>query len=289
MICPNCGSERTKKAGFSFKLNGTRQRFKCHECQKDFYEGDVKEEFPAVLLFDIETLPIKAYTWGVWEQNIRTEQIIEDWTVLAWSAKWLDDPRMIADCLTPKEAVARDDKRICQSLWRLLDDSDVVIAQNGRKFDLPKMNTRFWKHKLYPPSSYKVIDTLESARKVFGMTFNSLDYLGEYLGFGKKLKTEFSLWRKCDEGDKDSLERMSEYNQRDVELLESVYLSMRPYIPGHPKFTIYEKVIGKCPVCFGEYKTIGVYTAAQRQYLEHRCLSCHAVFHDTKAVTTPHA
>lgn len=39
MICPLCGSERTNKKGFSFTLNGTKQRYHCKECNKDFYEG----------------------------------------------------------------------------------------------------------------------------------------------------------------------------------------------------------------------------------------------------------
>ena len=284
MICPNCGSERTKKAGFSFKLNGTRQRFKCHECQKDFYEGDVKEEFPACLVMDIETLPIKAYTWGPWQQDIHKEQIIADWSVLCWSAKWLDDPRMITDCLTQKEALARDDRRICQSMWKLLDDSDVVIAQNGRRFDLPKLNTRFWKWKLGQPSSYKIIDTLDAAKRTFGMTYNSLDYLGEYLGAGRKLKTDFQLWIDCDHGNKDALARMSEYNQQDVILLEEVYLKMRGWIPNHPKFTTYAKIIGVCPVCMNDdIKNIGLYTANVKQYQEFRCGKCGSIWHNTRA------
>jgi hypothetical protein len=190
---------------------------------------------------------------------------------------------MITDCLTPSEAVKRNDKRICQSLWKLFDDADIVIAQNGRKFDIPKMNTRWWKHKLTPPSSYKIIDTLDAARRAFGMTYNSLDYLGTYLGIGSKKKTEFQLWTDCDKGDKQSLDYMQEYNENDVTLLENVYLNMRGWIPNHPKFTTYEKVKDVCPVCFGDIKNIGLYTANVRQYKEFRCQQCGAVFHNTKA------
>jgi hypothetical protein len=168
-------------------------------------------------------------------------------------------------------------------MWKLFDDADIIIAQNGKKFDIPKMNTRFWKYGMPRPSSYKIIDTLDAARRAFGMTYNSLDYLGEYLGAGRKLKTEFDLWIKCDNGDKESLEKMQEYNENDVILLEEVYLKMRGWMPNHPKFTAYEKVEGVCPVCFdSNIKNIGLYTAVVKQYQEFRCSHCGSVWHNTK-------
>ena len=250
----------------------------------DMKNGDTENEFPAVLFLDIETLPIIAYTWGTWGVDITNDKIIKDWCVLSFAAKWLDDDRIITDILTPHEIPPRNDKRLCQHVWRLLDDADIVIAQNGRRFDLPKLNGRMWKHGMGPPASYKIVDTMDAAKRTFGLTYNSLDFLGEYLGAGRKLKTEFKLWADCDRVDKDALERMSEYNQQDVFLLEAVYNKMRPWIPAHPRMTVYDKVVGVCPVCFGEYKTIGLYTAAKKQYPEHRCLKCQAVWHDTKPV-----
>lgn len=283
MRCPYCSSLDTHKKGFAFNLNNKRQRYKCNNCKHKFMEAE-EETPPAILFFDIETLPIVAYTWGTWGVDISNDKIIKDWCCLAFSAKWLDDNRIIADILTPKEVANRDDERLCKHVWKLLDDADIVVAQNGRRFDIPKMNGRFWKHGLGPPASYKIIDTMESAKKTFGLTYNSLDFLGEYLGAGRKLKIDFSLWEQCDQGHKDALKLMSEYNQQDVILLENVYNKMRPWIQNHPRLTLYDKVVGKCPVCLGgDYKKIGLYTAAQKQYAEYRCNSCGSVWHDTKA------
>jgi len=36
---------------------------------------------PKILLFDIETAPILAYTWDIWDQNIALNQIKQDWFV----------------------------------------------------------------------------------------------------------------------------------------------------------------------------------------------------------------
>lgn len=285
MNCPHCKSAHISHRG----TRHGKQRYQCQKCFR-YFKGEllykeVKENFPAVLVMDIETLPMIVYAWDtrIWDVSINKEQVIQDWTVLCWSAKWLDDDRMISACLTPDEAKNRNDKRICEIMWKLFDDADVIIAHNGKKFDIPKMNTRWWKHELQQPSSYKIIDTLEAARKVFSVTWNSLDYLGEYLGLGRKLKTEFGLWRECDQGDKNALARMQEYNQVDVTLLEDVYLKMRGWIPGHPKFTVYEKVFGVCPVCFSpNIKNIGFYQAPVQKYKEFRCDDCHAIYHNTK-------
>jgi hypothetical protein len=261
------------------------QKYYCHGHQGYFLDRDEPENyFPAVLLLDIETLPMVGYFWDVHEIEIRPEQIIKDWCILSWSAKWLTDNKIMSNILTPEEVSSRDDKRLMEGFWKLLDEAQIVIGQNCKKFDLKKLNSRFFFNGMYPPSSYKVIDTLLAARTIFGETFNNLDTLAKKMGFSGKIKTDFSLWTECDNSNPKSLDKMRKYNEHDVELLEAVYLKMRPWIPNHPNFTIYEKVIGRCPMCFGNYENIGAYTAAKKQYDEFRCTQCHAVFHSTKPI-----
>ena len=43
-----------------------------------------------ILSLDIETAPAKVYCWGLWDQNIGINQIVEDGYVLCWCAKWID-------------------------------------------------------------------------------------------------------------------------------------------------------------------------------------------------------
>ena len=63
----------------------------------------------------------------------------------------------------------------------------------------------------------------------------------------RKLDTNFDLWKKCMEGDEESLEYMLTYNKGDVTKLEDVYFKLRPYIRKHPNLGIY---IGEdVPVC----------------------------------------
>jgi hypothetical protein len=238
---------------------------------------------PKVLILDIETLPIVGYSWGVWNQNIYPNQIIKDWCILSFSAKWLGDDRIISDVLTSKEAVSRIDKRLCNGLWKLLNDADVVVAHNGNRFDIKKINARFWKNDLHKTSSYKVIDTLISARQAFGLTYNKLDFIAKFIGADEKLATEFELWSACDNGDKNSLLEMKTYNEQDILTLEEIYLNMREWIPNHPDLGAYQNLSNVCPVCLdNNFKEIGLYTAKSLRYPEFRCDNCDSVWHSTK-------
>lgn len=252
-------------------------------------EGELDDIMPNILVMDIETLPIVRYAWER-EDYMNAKQMIRDWQVLCWAAKWLGDDRIMSDCLTPGEIpvdlrMDRKDKRICLSLLNLFEKSDIVIVQNGKRFDIPSMNSRWWKHGRGRPSSYKIIDTLDTARRVFRQTFNSLNELGKYLGVGNKLKTDMELWIGCDNRDEDSLRRMREYNEQDVFLLERVYEKMRGWIPNHPNLGIYNNLRSSqnCPVCLDvNVENIGFYYASARYYKEYRCGSCRAVWHSTK-------
>jgi hypothetical protein len=135
-----------------------------------------KKKGPKVLLLDIETSPIISYVWALFDQNIALNQIKTDWHLLSWAAKWLDsDKVMYMDQRNVKNI--ENDKKLLQHIWKLLDEADVVIWQNGDKFDGKKLNARFIMNGMKPPSSYKTIDTLKLAKKYFGFTVINLNIL----------------------------------------------------------------------------------------------------------------
>jgi hypothetical protein len=47
-----------------------------------------------ILVLDIETAPMKAAIWGMWQQNINVKMMEEAGYILCWSAKWLGDPHI---------------------------------------------------------------------------------------------------------------------------------------------------------------------------------------------------
>lgn len=237
-----------------------------------------KKRLPKILIFDIETAPLKAYVWSRWKQNIYLDQTISEWFMLTWSAKWLYNPEVMSNRLTGKEALAEDDSRIIKDLWELINEADMVVAHNGDRFDIPKMNARFLLNGLPPTTSYKSIDTKKVACKQFGFSSNKLDALARYFHFDTKLDTDFDLWSKCMDGNEEALEYMEKYNQYDVELLEEVYLKLRPWIKSHPNVGLYlEADVPVCANCGNEHLLQeGYYYTNVGRFETYRC-TCGAI------------
>ncbi len=243
-----------------------------------------------VLIFDIETshIEINAKVWSIWQQNLNPSHITKDWFILSWSAKWLFEDEVISAYCKPKEVKNGDDSRIVQSLWNLLDECDICIAHNLNKFDRKVAQTRFLKNNLPLPSPYQTIDTLLHARKQFKITSNRLDYLGEYLGLGRKIETEKGLWDLVEDGDKEAMKKMVEYCEQDVKLLESTYLTMRPFIQPHPNLGLFikEKFDMTCPSCGGNHLSpIGEYATTVNTYDAYRCDDCSSLTRARRANT----
>lgn len=190
---------------------------------------------PRILLIDIETSPIIAYVWGLFDQNIALNQIKTDWHVLSWSAKWHGTPEneiIYFDQRNVKKI--QDDKQILKKMWKLLDEADIVVGQNSKRFDVKKLNARFILHGMKPPSSYRQIDTLALSKKYFGFTSNKLEYTSKNLctKYTKLKHTEFSgfeLWKECLAGNKKAWEEMEKYNKQDVLALEELYNKLRSW------------------------------------------------------------
>lgn len=90
-----------------------------------------------VLILDIETAPMVVYTWGMWDQNVGQNQVVSDWFIISWAAKWLFDPITEGHVLTPDEALRHDDKRLMVELWDMMNDADVIIGHNCVEVSTP--------------------------------------------------------------------------------------------------------------------------------------------------------
>ena len=232
-----------------------------------------------ILIFDIETAPLKAYVWRRWNQNIYLDQTISEWYMICWSAKWLGSKEVFSECLTPNEIKIESDDRIVKKLWTLIDQADIVIAHNGKRFDVPKINSRFIMAGLPPTSSYIQIDTKEVAAKQFGFSSNKLDALAGYFNIEHKDDTSFELWVNCMNGDQASLDYMEKYNRKDVTILEQVYLKLRPWIKNHPNIGLYQEDCNMvCPTCGSKHieEDGNFYYTSANKYKIMRCNDCGA-------------
>lgn len=273
MICPKCGSKM-----WAAGLRYYRRRWQCSACNN----WETGEYVGAKILhLDIETAPIEMLSWGMWNQNHHIDQIVHDWHILCWAAKWHHKSEVIASAL-PGHKNYKDDKRddsaVCGAMWNLLDDADIVVAHNGDKFDIKKINARFLLHGFPPPSPYKQIDTLKMARRKFAITSNKLDYLGRYLGIGRKVKHEgFDLWIKCMAGDMAAWAKMIRYNKQDVRLLEKVYKILAPWETNLPNGATYvddETRMCTVPGCGGKCGLNGYRNLNFGRYQKYVCTKC---------------
>ena len=174
------------------------------------------------------------------------------------------------------KANPEDDYEIIKSLWKLLDEADIVIGHNGDAFDIKKANARFIFHGMEPPSPFKTVDTLNIARKA-KFTSNKLDSLGEHLGLGRKVDTGgFSLWEGCMNGEVKAFNKMLKYNKQDVILLEKVYNKLRPWTPRHPNLAVFKtKDERVCSHCGSTHlQSRGYYKTNTNEYRRYSCNDC---------------
>jgi DNA polymerase elongation subunit (family B) len=185
---------------------------------------------PKIILWDIETTPIKAYTWDLYPKYLSHDKIDEDWSIICAAWKELGSKKTKAVSIQN----VGDDYEVVKTLRDVLKDADIIIHHNGDRFDLKKLNTRLIFHNLPPLPKIHTIDTLKEARKVFAFTSNRLDYLAKFLVGEGKIHTDMTLWLDILKGSKKALKYMVEYNKVDVVRLEQVYEKLKPFMKNHP-------------------------------------------------------
>lgn len=238
-------------------------------------------ERPRILTLDIETAPIESYHWGLWDENIGLEQIQVEWSILSFSAKWLGNKRVIyMDTSGRGVNKVRNDDYLLVALWKLLDEADIVVAQNGQSFDIKKINARMLMADMRPYSPIKVIDTKLVAQKHFNFTSNKLAWLSDHLTATvkseHKLFPGFKLWTECLKDNPKAWAEMKKYNCIDTIATEELYLKLRPWIEGHPNVAVYRDMqLVSCPKCgSAKVQKRGTSVTQTGQYHRYQCQDC---------------
>jgi hypothetical protein len=238
---------------------------------------------PRIAYVDIETAPILATIWKLYEAN--SVWVERDTFLLSFAVLWNDGKKVKTHAL-PDYARYKENKYsdidLVRDLWSILNEADIVVAHNGDSFDIKKINARLAVHGFSPPAPFKTIDTLKIARKHFKFDSNKLDNLGRYLGCGRKIpNTGADLWRRCVDGDPKAWALMRRYNAQDVLLLERVYQKLKPWATSHPDLRLYGERLSiiTCPTCnYWKLQRRGIAVARSHQYQRFQCQSCGAWF-----------
>lgn len=227
-----------------------------------------------ILCWDTETSPNTVYTWGLWNQNIGLNQIIETSRLLCVCAKWVDS----GEVFDIPEWNFSNRKAFLTVVWRVLDEADAVVSYNGKGFDTKVLLREFVMHDLPPPSPYHEIDLYQVVKKNFKFASNKLDHVSSELGLGSKIKHEgFEMWIKVMNGDLEARKKMLEYCAQDTALLEPLYKKLLPWIKNHPNTALYENNLSDptCPNCGGtDLVSRGYAYTRTMKYKRVRCNTC---------------
>lgn len=197
---------------------------------------------PKILVYDIETAPMLAHIWSMWQDGVGLNQIQDDWFIMSFAAKWLGEDEVFYYDQSQTRNVEDDYLLLCK-LWDLLNEADIVIGHNVKRYDTKKVNARFILNGLPKPATYRQIDTLDIAKQQFGFSSNKLEYLSEKLcGSSKSKHEEFpghTLWNECLKGNPRAWEVMREYNVQDVIATEELYNILSSWDSRLPNFDVY--------------------------------------------------
>lgn len=221
-----------------------------------------------ILLLDIETAPHVAYVWGLYPDGISPDQLKEAGYILCWSAKWLDE--------NPVRAYSMQAEGMLKEIHKLLDEADVVVTYNGKRFDIPTLNGAFISAGMKPPSGYKQVDLYQTVKRNFRFPSNKLDYVVKHFKLGAKKKHRgMPMWIDCMRGDLDAMAEMLEYNMEDVRITEALYKKLLPWITNHPNQGLYADNPDACPNCGGIHLTRRGYAyTAMGKFHRYRCKDC---------------
>lgn len=233
----------------------------------------------SVLVLDIETSLMTAYVFNTGEQYVGYSDIKDDWYIMAWGAKWAGDPD---SKIIYKASYTGDDSKILKPLWDLLNEADIVLTQNGTKFDARKINARFMLNGFPPPKPYVHFDTFRLTKKVASFTSHSLEYLSSKF-CTKHKKTSHAkypgkkLWVECSAGNHDAQDEMKRYNIKDVLSTEELYLKIKAWAPeSMPKvFDVTDNSL-ECSSCgyVGKMRVGKPRVSKSFSYVQHSCPEC---------------
>lgn len=198
---------------------------------------------PKILFYDIETRPMVAEVWGLYDQNIGLNQVRQFGGVLCFAAKWYGKAPVYFHSEWGDGLDA-----MLEAMHKLWSEADAVCGYNNDRFDNKKMRWQFIKNGMEPPPPVASIDLYKTVSQQFGPDSKKLDHVAAELGVGSKLEHEgHALWTRCLNGDEKALRTMERYNKQDVRLTEKVYKKLRPYIKNHPHLGIGNS--DACPAC----------------------------------------
>ena len=234
------------------------------------------------LFFDIETSPnIGLFFTAGYKLNIGYESIIKERAIICICYKWEDSKEVHSLQWDDKQC----DKAMLKAFVEVADSATELVGHNGDKFDLAWIRTRCLYHGVEMFPKYTTIDTLKISRSKFKFNSNKLDYISKFLHIGKKIKTDYSLWKKILlESDPVAMAKMIKYCKNDVIILEKVYKKLSSHLFNNTHYgVIFGAERSSCPECGSDdvikWGTSVTATGLRKQKI--KCNTCNKYYTNT--------
>jgi hypothetical protein len=199
----------------------------------------VVAKMKSTILLDIETSLVEVRLFSLGQQFVNANQLKSQTRILTVAGGSL------YDLATKGEAGVwaygnhqfpafnndpLDDSHTLQKVWDKLDQATTVVCHNA-KFDQGWLNGRFLQLGWPLPRPYKLVCTYRGLTG-FNMNSKKLDVLSNTLIGTAKIKTDWTLWDRCSDGEKDAFDEMMKYNIGDIyNTLYQVYVRTAAYYP----------------------------------------------------------
>lgn len=252
---------------------------------------------PKILLWDLEVLRDNtAITADVWfsMSNWPGRTLKGDInTICSFGYKYLGDDK--SECINAWDFPGwdysvNDDGEVVAAGYELLKDADGIVTHNGKSFDLKLFNTRLMIHGFPPLPKIPHVDTKLVAKRHFSFYSNSLNHLAKRLGVETKMGTGSELWDRVLDREESAMQHMSDYCAQDVQVLEQVFLKLRPYMTNIPNYNLFVEnpEIRVCPNCGGlRSHKHGMQVAKTNIYQRYQCQTCGTIWRPDKKGKNP--
>lgn len=239
-----------------------------------------------LLVLDIESAPIRAFVWSLFDNyRISDDCIEEPGYCMCISARWYGEKDTMFRVVRRRSS---DKPSLGALKWihGLMTKADGIISYNGKKYDIPVLNREFLEARLKPPAPAQNIDLYaDVVRRKFRFASGKMGYVAKRLGIVKKLPSPgMALWIRCMMGDPKAWSAMERYNRRDVSVTDALYRKLLPWTPTHPNAGLVafggrpkqdDPNRPVCPRCGGvKLNRVGSCRTKTAIYQKYQCYQC---------------
>lgn len=241
-----------------------------------------------MVTIDLETFPNLVYSWDTWGKNWNAIEVHQESYIMCVGIKWYGKPAKVLSIwdypLYKKDPL--NEQMLMEETWKVLDEADLVIGWNSKRFDVKRLQGAMIKYGMKPPSPFKQLDLMVEKKKLSNSNSNKLEETGKEWKIGQKMKHEgWPLWLACHQGDKEAQKRMVRYCAQDIRLTEKAYDHVKSWIDNIPymgAYVVYNPELPtsalECPFC--HQRTLQKRGTRQggrvilREYIEFWCKGC---------------